>query len=94
MAFYDSKKDGKKDVRDDFIEYDIYEQLTQNNNYHKSSSGISNLGAVCGTVIAFFLSAVIAGAFGLEGTALVIVFIILFAIIGACIACFFDKIGF
>ena len=26
MAFYDWNKDGKKDVQDDFIEYNIYKQ--------------------------------------------------------------------
>ena len=31
MAFYDWNKDGKKDVQDDFIEYNIYKQSTQNN---------------------------------------------------------------
>ena len=95
MAFQDWNKDGKKDIRDDFIEFDIYEQSNhKNNNNYRSSRGISNFGAGCGTVITFVLSATITGSFGLEGNALVIVFFILFAIIGGCIAYFFDKIGF
>ena len=96
MAFYDWNHNGKKDVQDDFIEYNIYKQSTQNNNNnnYRSGGGISNFGAGCGTVITFVLSAAIAGAFGLEGIALVIVFIILCAIIGGCIAWFFDEIGF
>ena len=68
--------------------------LNNNNNNYRSGGGISNFGAGCGTVITFVLSAAIAGAFGLEGIALIIVFIILGAIIGGCIAWFFDEIGF
>ena len=93
MAFYDWNNDGKKDFADDYIEYNIYKESTQNNNY-SSGGGISNIGAICGTIITFVASAVIAGAFGLEGIPLVVVFIILCVIIGACIACYFDEIGF
>lgn len=32
MAFYDWNKDGKKDVQDDFIEYNIYSESMKNNN--------------------------------------------------------------
>ncbi len=96
MAYYDWNKDGKKDIQDDFIEYNIYKQSTQNNNNsnYRSSGGISNFGAGCGTVLTIIIAAAIAGAFGLEGIPLVIVFIILAAIIGGCIAWFFDEIGF
>ena len=43
MAFYDWNKDCKKDVQDDFIEYNIYKECTKDddsNNY--SSSNYSN----------------------------------------------------
>lgn len=41
MAFYDWNKDGKKDVQDDFIEYNIYKEYTQddNSNNHFNNSG-------------------------------------------------------
>ena len=95
MAFHDWNGDGKKDLVDDCIEYNIYKQSMENNNKNYSSGGgISNFGAGCGTVITFILSAAIAGALGLDGTLLVIVFVILCAIIGAGIAWFFDEIGF
>lgn len=97
MAFYDWNKDSKKDVADDFIEYNIYKQSTQNNNNnnsYRSGSGISNLGAGVATVIDIIVSAAIAGGMGLEGIPLVIVFIILAAIIGGALAWFFDSIGF
>lgn len=99
MAFYDWNRDGKKDITDDFIEYNIYKQSMQNdnngnNNNYRSSGGISNFGAGVGTILTIIISAAIAGAFGLEGTPLVIVFIILAIIIGGCIAWFFDEIGF
>lgn len=96
MAFYDWNKDGKKDITDHFIEYNIYKQSIQNNdnNNYRRGGGISNFGALCGTIITLVVSALISGALGLEGTPLIIVFIILCAIIGGCIAWFFDEIGF
>ncbi len=32
MAFYDWNKDGKKDIQDDFIEYNIYKACTEDEN--------------------------------------------------------------
>ncbi len=94
MAFYDWDRNGKNDAVDDFIEYNVYKQSTQNNNNYRSGKGVSNFGAGCGTVLTIIIAAAIAGALGLEGTPLVIVFIILCAIIGGCIAWYFDEIGF
>lgn len=91
MAFYDWNKDGKKDVQDDFIEYNIYKQSTQNNtnNNYRSNGGMSNFGAGCATVASIFIAAGILSVFNLEGTALVIVFIIVVSIVAAIIATFF-----
>ena len=91
MAFYDWNKDGKKDVRDDFIEYNIYKQSTQNNstNNYNSGGGMSNFGAGCATVASIFIAAGILSVFNLEGAALVIVFIIVVSIVAAIIATFF-----
>jgi hypothetical protein len=91
MAFFDWNKDGKKDVQDDFIEYNIYKQSTQNNsnkNYN-SGGGMSNFGAGCATVASIFIAAGILSVFNLEGVALVIVFIIVVSIVAAIIATFF-----
>lgn len=91
MAFYDWNKDGKKDVQDDFIEYNIYKQSTQNNNNnnYRSNGGMSNFSAGCATVASIFIAAGILSVFNLEGAALVIVFIIVVSIVAAMIATFF-----
>ena len=91
MAFYDWNKDGKKDVQDDFIEYNIYKQSTQNNNNnnYRSNGGMSNFGAGCAAVASIFIAAGILSVFNLEGAALVIVFIIVVSIVAAIIASFF-----
>ena len=91
MAFFDWNKDGKKDVQDDFIEYNIYKQSTQNNNNnnYNSGGGMSNFGAGCATVASIFIAAGILSVFNLEGAALVIVFIIVVSIVAAIIATFF-----
>ena len=92
MAFYDWNKDGKKDVQDDFIEYNIYKKSTQknNNNNYSSGGGISNFGAGCATVISIFIAAGILSIFNLEGVALVIAFIIVVSIVAAIISTFFE----
>ena len=91
MAFFDWNKDGKKEVQDDFIEYNIYKQSTQNNsnNNYNSGGGMSNFGAGCATVASIFIAAGILSVFNLEGAALVIVFIIVVSIVAAIIATFF-----
>lgn len=91
MAFYDWNKDGKKDVQDDFIEYNIYKQSTQNNNNnnYRSNGGMSNFGAGCATVASILIATGILSVFNLEGAALVIVFIIVVSIVAAIIATFF-----
>ena len=91
MAYFDWNKDGKKDVQDDFIEYNIYKQSTQNNsnNNYNSGGGMSNFGAGCATVASIFIAAGILSVFNLEGAALVIVFIIVVSIVAAIIATFF-----
>ncbi len=92
MAFFDWNHNGKKDIQDDFIEYNIYKQSTQNNdnnNNYRSSSGMSNFGAGCATVASIFIAAGILSVFDLEGAALVIAFIIVVSIVAAVIAAFF-----
>ncbi|MDD6485276.1 MAG: hypothetical protein PUF72_12060 [Clostridiales bacterium] len=91
MAFYDWNKDGKKDFQDDFIEYNIYKESTQNNsnNNYNSGGGMSNFGAGCATVASIFIAAGILSVFNLEGAALVIAFIIVVSIVAAIIATFF-----
>ena len=87
MAFYDWNNNGKKDFQDDFIEYNIYKQSTQDNN--NSNGDMSNFGAGCATVLSIFITAGILSPFNLDGAALVIAFIIVVSIVGAIIATIF-----
>lgn len=53
MAFYDWNNDGKKDMQDDFIEYNIYKNSTGKSNNttgNHSSGGMSTFGAVICTI--------------------------------------------
>lgn len=54
MAFYDWNRDGKKDIRDDFIEYNICEQSSHNNNTSSYSEPSSNDNSGCLALILFF----------------------------------------
>ena len=38
MAFYDWNHNGKKDIQDDYIEYNIYKESTKNNDNNNSYS--------------------------------------------------------
>ena len=88
MAFYDWNKDGKKDIQDGFIEYNIYKQSTQSNN-NNSDGDMSNFGVGCATVLSVFITAGILSVFNLDGAALVIAFIIVVSVVGAIIATLF-----
>ena len=58
MAFHDWNNNGKKDIADDFIEYQMYKQSTSNSNYTpRSSGGISTFGAIAATIGGLFLAA-------------------------------------
>lgn len=53
MAFYDWNNDGKKDMQDDFIEYNIYKNSTgktDNTSRNHSSGGMSTFWAVICTI--------------------------------------------
>ena len=95
MSMYDWNGNGKKDCGDDFIEYQIYKDTTKN--YQPaphSGGGVSNIGAFVGTILTIFISAAILSPFNLDGFPLVFLFIILCAIVGGVIACWFDSINF
>lgn len=93
MSFYDWNNDGKKDVADDFIEYELYTQSTQDSN-NSSGGGVSNFGAGAGVILTILITAYIIGSSDLEGIPLAIVFFVLCAVIGGGIAWIFNKIGF
>lgn len=93
MAFYDWDQNGKKDIVDDYIEYNIYEESTKNTP-PVTNGGISTFGAIIGAALTIFITAAICGLFQLEGAALVVVFLLLAVFVGGVIAWFFDEIGF
>lgn len=91
MAFYDWNKDGKKDIVDDYIEYNIYKESTKNKTNTNSGSGkMSNASAGCATVISIVIATAILSVFNLEGTALVIAFIVVVSIVAAVVSSFFE----
>lgn len=65
MAFYDWNRDGKKDWQDNYIEYQIYKNSTEqkNNSSYTSSNGISTFGAILSMVGGLFLGCLILALF-------------------------------
>lgn len=63
MALYDWNHNGKKDIEDDFIEYEIYKNSTNKNNskYTKKQNGkeISTFGAILSIILGLVFTAVI-----------------------------------
>ena len=57
MAFYDWNHNGKKDIQDDYLEYNIYKKSTENktNNSSSNSSGCLTL-ILIGLAICFIIS--------------------------------------
>lgn len=94
MAMYDWNGNGKDDFGDDFIEYQIYQDVTKDHEPAPSSGGVSNIGAIVGTFLTIFISAAILSPFDLDGFPLVFLFIVLCIIIGGAIAWWFDSINF
>lgn len=97
MAFYDWNQDGKKDLMDDYIEYNIYEQVTgenTNNGYTPRGNGISTFGAIVATIGGLFLAAAILALLGGGEDTPMVVTIILWIVCGIGLSLWFDKVGF
>ena len=95
MAFYDWNHDGKKDVTDDFLEYQIYNESTSNTNYSGNGGrGISNFGAGVATVGGLFLGAGVLALFGGGEDTPVILTIIMWIICSSVLAVWFDNKNF
>jgi len=95
MAFHDWNNNGKKDIADDFIEYQMYKQSTSNSNYTpRSSGGISTFGAIAATIGGLFLAAAIAVSLGGGEDTPVLITIILWIVCGAGLSVWFDSVGF
>jgi len=94
MAFHDWNNDGKNDFADDFIEYQIYKQSTNKNNYTPHGGGISTFGAIVATVGGLFLGAGIIALLGGGEDTPVIFTIVLWIICSAVLGVWFEDKGF
>ena len=67
MAFNDWNHDGKKDWQDNYIDYQIYRNVTgnKNNSSYTPRNGISTFGAILSTIGGLFLGAGIVALFSL-----------------------------
>ena len=97
MAFNDWNHDGRKDWQDNYIEYQIYRDVTgnKNNSSYTSRNGISTFGAILSTIGGLFLGAGIVALFAGDNVEKVPVFItiILWLICSSVLAVFFDNNG-
>lgn len=99
MALYDWNQNGKKDVADDFIEYQIYKQSTSGDKSNcrytpGNGGGISTFGALLAVIGGLFLACGILGILSddVENVPVFLI-IILWIIISGCLCAGFDNIG-
>ena len=97
MAFNDWNHDGRKDWQDNYIEYQIYRDVTgnKNNSSYTPRNGISTFGAILSTIGGLFLGAGIVALFAGDNVEKVpvIITIILWLICSSVLAVFFDNNG-
>lgn len=94
MAFVVWNHDGKNDWQDNYIEYQIYKDVTEKKgSSYTPSKGISTFGAILSTVGGLFLAALVVSFLAGENTenVSVIITIILWNICGAGVAVFCDN---
>ena len=98
MAMHDWNHDGKKDMVDNFIEYQIYKDVTgQKNEPSYTSSrgnGMSTFGAIVSVIAGLFMQAALYVALGIDVEDVpVLVIIILWAVFSTIAAVVVEKIG-
>ena len=98
MAMYDWNHNGKKDMADNFIEYQIYKDVTGQNDepsYTPSrGNGMSTFGAIVSVMAGLFLQSALYVSLGLDVDDVpVFVIIILWAVFSAIAAVVVEKIG-
>ena len=98
MAMYDWNQNGKNDLQDNFIEYQIYKDITGQNNessYTPSrGNGMSTFGAIISVVAGLVLQAALYVALGIDVDDVpVLVIIILWVVFSSITAVVIDKIG-
>ncbi len=98
MAMYDWNHNGKKDMADNFIEYQIYKDVIGQKNepsYTPSrGNGMSTFGAIVSVIAGLFMQAALYVALGIDVENVpVLVIIILWAVFSTIAAVVVDKIG-
>lgn len=82
---------------DNYIEYQIYNDVTGQNEkstHSSNSGGISTFGAIVSMFAGLFLQSVLYSALGVEVDDVpVLILIVLWIVISFGVACIFDKIG-
>lgn len=72
MAMYDWNHNGKKDMADDFIEYQIYKDVTGQDDEpsytprRSGSGGISSFGAVVSVIAGLFMQVILYALLGID----------------------------
>lgn len=95
MAFYDWNHDGENDYKDEFIEYQNFNESDKDSNYiPRRGGGISTLGAIVATVGGLFLASFIVVLFGGGEDTPVLLTIIVWILCGTGLSMWFDKVGF
>lgn len=98
MAMRDWNHDGKKDMVDNFIEYQIYKDVIGQKNEPSSTpsrdNGMSTFGAIVSVIAGLFLQSALYVTLGIDiDDVPVLVIIILWAVFSAIAAVVVDKIG-
>ena len=98
MATHDWNHDGRNDMMDNYIEYQIYKDVTGQNDepsYTTSrGNGMSTFGAIISVIAGLVLQAVLYTVLGIEVDDVpVFVIIILWVVFSAIAAVVVDKIG-
>lgn len=97
IALHDWNHNGKNDWQDDYIEYQIYKDVTgqKSNSSYTPSNGISTFGAILSTIGGLFLGCMIIALFAGEHVedVPVIITIILWIICSAVLSVFGEKNG-
>ena len=98
MGMYDWNHNGKNDMVDNFIEYQIYKDVTGQNNessYTPSrGNGMSTFGAIISVIAGLFLQAALYVALGIDVENVpVLVIIILWVVFSTLAVVVVDKIG-
>ncbi|MCI6497506.1 MAG: hypothetical protein MSA21_01170 [Lachnospiraceae bacterium] len=98
MAMYDWNHNGKKDMSDNYIEYQIYKDMTGRNDEPSYSpsrgNGMSTFGAIISVIAGLVLQATLYMGLGIEVDDVpVFVIIILWVVFSAIAAVAVDKIG-